>query len=157
MTLDALLLQKLADWRPHQARQTLTVDEPDSGWRAEVAADAVETLGIRLWEVTLRRISPLDNPASLADQASRIADRVTGLLEPLRLVEIDTQRNTAQLRSESPAQDGDTLNYYEVIRHLDGTTEVSRFQASRTSPGRQAVAFTLTHEALAKLVRDLIA
>ena len=39
MTLNELLLQKLAEWRFDTARQTLTVAHPETGWSAEVIAD----------------------------------------------------------------------------------------------------------------------
>src|SRR5262245_14613094 len=99
MTLNDLALQKLANWRPAQPRQPLTFDHSELGWRIDVLADAVDTLGARLWEVTLRRTSPDAAPAPLDEQADRIAGRVTGLMEPLRLVEVDGPRGVAQLRS----------------------------------------------------------
>jgi hypothetical protein len=154
MTLDETLLQKLADWRPDTTRQTLTVEHAASGWIVEVTADRVETVGARLWEVALRRSAPLSGPASLAEQAGEIAARVTGLLEPLRLVEVDAGLDLAQLRSDAPAARGEELSYYEVVRQGDGTTHVRRYLQG---PGgkRQQVAFTLTLDALGKLVADL--
>lgn len=153
MMLDELLLQKLADGRSPSARQTVTVEHADAGWRVDLQADAVESLGGRYSEVTLTRTAPA-TPVPVKEQGERIAARVTGLLEPLRLVEVDGGRDLAQLRSDAPARRGEELCYYEVLRQGDGTTSVRRYQQL---PGakRQAVAFTLTHEALAKLVRDL--
>ena len=155
MTLDETLLRKLADWRPDTTRQTLTVSAADSGWAIELTADRVETLGTRLWEVGLRRTAPAATPVPLAEQAARIAARVTGLLEPLRLVEVDATRDVAQLRSTSPAARGEELAYYEVVRHGDGTTQLRRYQHGQATGKRQQVPFTLTNEALAKLVADL--
>lgn len=155
MTRNDLLLQKLANWRPDHARQTLTIDATD--WRIDLTADAVDTLGIQLWEANLVRTAPVADPAPLADQAARIVNRVTGLMEPLRLVEIDAVRNLAQLRSTAPAVKGDTLYYYEILREAAGNTLVARFQATPSTGKRQQIAFTLTHEALAKLVCDLSA
>ena len=157
MTLNDLLLQKLASWRPALPRQTLTLDHADSGWKVEVVADVVETVGAKVWEVALRRTRPAETAVSLADQADRIAARVTGLMEPLRLVEVDTARDVAQLRSTAPAARGEALFYYEVLRHADGATTLRRFQAAATGPKREQVAFTLTHEAVAKLVADFAA
>ena len=36
MTLDELLLQKLAEWRLDSGRQTLTVAHPETAWTAAV-------------------------------------------------------------------------------------------------------------------------
>lgn len=153
MTLEETLLRKLADWRVHNSRQTLSAEYAD--WRVDVTADAVDTVGARLWEVALYRTSAQANPATLAAQAERIVSRITGLMEPLRLIEIDEPRGVAQLRSTSPAAKGDTLFYYEVTRQAGGQTTLRRYQASTTSPKREQIAFPLTHEALAKLVDDL--
>jgi hypothetical protein len=92
----------------------------------------------------------------LKDRAQQVAGRVTGLLEPLCVVEVDTEQGLAQLRSDRPGHWGDGQYYYEVLVRTDGSTQVHRYQApDRDQPRRQQVAFTLTHEALAKLVTDL--
>ncbi len=156
MTLDELLLQKLAEWRPNTAVQTLNVNHPASGWHVAITAEQVDTLGCRLREVVLTRTSPLGCADSLTDQASRIAARVSGLLEPLRLIEVDAEHALAQLRSHAPAHRGENVQYYEVVRHADGTTRLGRYDANPTAGSkRQAISFTLTHEAIAKVVSDL--
>lgn len=152
MTLENQLLEKLADWRPDGTRSTLVVDDHDAGWRVQLTGDATDTLGCRLRSLEVRRLRPLENAPALAEQAAGLASRVTGLLEPLRLVEVDGARHVAQLRSAAPTRSGEALRYYEVLRHADGTTTLSRYQAG-TGP-REAVDFTLTHEALGKIVRD---
>jgi hypothetical protein len=155
MTLENLLQRKLADWRPDSASDRLTVDDTAGGWRASVQADVVETVGARVREVSVARLTPLADPAPLADRARQVAARVTGLLEPLRLVEVDAQQDVAQLRSDSPAVNGETLGYYEVTLHGHGAAQVSRYEAARSEGKRKQVPFTLTHDALGKLVRDL--
>jgi hypothetical protein len=155
MTLDALLLERLADWRPDSTRPALTVDHDASGWRVHVTADSVDTLGCRLRSLEVRRLRPLEDAPPLADQANRLAATVTGLLEPLKVLEIDGEHGIAQLRSTSPAKRDEALRYYEVLRHADGSTHLHRYQ-SNGSP-REAIDFTLTHEALGKLVRDFAA
>jgi hypothetical protein len=157
MSLDALLLERLAKWRPDSGRQTLDVADAAGGWSASVTAECVDVVGCRLWELALRR--PAGTPSvDLRSRAEQVCQRVTGLLEPLRLLEVDAGRNVALLRSEQPGQHGDGRFYYEVLLEADGGSSVRRFQAPRPGePRRQQVAFTLTHEALGKLVRDLIA
>jgi hypothetical protein len=157
MTLDELLLEKLAKWRPDSARETLDVRHADGGWEVAVTADHVDVVGCRLWEVALRR--PGDTSAvDLAARAGHVADRVTGLLEPLRLLEVDAGKNEALLRSEAPARRGEDRFYYEVVLQGDGAVTVRRYQAPpQGEPRRRQVAFSLTHEALAKLVHDLTA
>src|SRR5262249_21351777 len=98
MNLAEALLAKLAKWRPDSGRQTLDVVPPDSGWAVAVDAGQVEFLGGRFWEVALRPLQPAP-VADLQARAEQMAGRVTGLLEPLRLVEVDAGRGEAQLRS----------------------------------------------------------
>jgi hypothetical protein len=81
---------------------------------------------------------------------------VTGLLEPLRLIESDAESDTALLRSAAPQRRGDDLFYYEV-ELKSASAGVRRYQSSATGAARQQVAFPLTHEALAKLTGDLTA
>jgi hypothetical protein len=155
MTLAETLLQKLAKWRPDSGRQSLDVPHPASGWSVTLDASHVEVLGSRLWEVALRPLAPAPLP-DLRARALQQAERVTGLLEPLRLVETDADRGVAQLRSDKPGRWGDGAFYYEVLLHADGATRVRRYQApTADEPRRQQVPFTLTHESLAKLVTDL--
>jgi hypothetical protein len=157
MTLNAILLEKLANWRPG-GRETLHVAGEGAPWSADVTADCVDLVGGRLWELTLRRAGLACDAAALKERAGRVADRVTGLLEPLKLVEVDEPRCTALVRSDDPDQRGDDLFYYEALFHGDGTIDFRRYQGSH-QPGsrRRQVAFTLTHDALAKLVADLTA
>ena len=155
MTLNEALLEKLAEWRCDSGRQTLTVPHPESGWTAAVAADCADRVGCRVWELNLSR--PAAAPAAdLKGRAERVAARVTGLLEPLRLVEVDAGRDAALLRSAAPQRRGDDLFYYEV-ELKSGGAGVRRYQGSATGATRQQIAFPLTHDALAKLAGDLTA
>jgi hypothetical protein len=156
MSLNEILLQKLAKWRPDSSRQTLDVSEETGGWSAAITAECVDIIGCRLWELVLR-CSAKTPLVELKARAEQISKRVTGLLEPLRLLEVDSGGNVALLRSEQPGQHGDERFYYEVLLEGNGGAALRRFQVPRTGePRRQQVAFTLTHEVLGKLVRDLI-
>jgi hypothetical protein len=155
MNLEETLLQNLAEWRFDNGRQTLTVAHPESGWTTAVLADCGDRVGCRVWELNLTR--PESAPsADLKTRAERLAGRATGLMEPLRLIEVDAQGDTALLRSAAPQKRGDDLFYYEVLLRSAGAG-VRRYQASTTSGTRQQIAFPLTHEALAKLGADLTA
>jgi hypothetical protein len=156
MTLEETLLAKLAEWHPPAGRQTLTVSDQEAGWTVLVTANRRETLGSLVWEAAIHRTPPAGE--TMRSWADRIADRVTALMEPLELIEIDAERNEGLVRSAGPSKRGEDLFYYEVL--LRGTTQavVRRYQASHT-PGskREQVAFAVTHEALARLASDLAA
>src|SRR5262249_30387861 len=123
---------------------------------AALAADRCDEVGCLLWEVPLRRPAgaPAGDPRAWA---GRLTARVTGLLEPLRLVEVDEARNEALLRSEEPGRKGGDQFYYEVLLRGARAAELRRYRAARPDARREQVAFALTHEALAKLALDCTA
>jgi hypothetical protein len=163
MTLENLLLEKLAEWRPdNNGRQTLTVADPDSGWRVAVAAEQCDSVGCRIWELSLTRTRDraADHLGELRAWADRLGARATGLMEPLRLLELDPAQEVALLRSQAPAKRGEALFYYEVTLTVrsKGEANVRRYQATRDGNSRrEQVPFALTHEALAKLAQDIAA
>jgi hypothetical protein len=158
MTLDVTLLERLADWKPGPGRHTLAVPDQGSGWSAALTADRADQIGCLVWEVDLRR-STAEPPdvAALRGWADRLAQRVTGLLEPLRLIEVDSERNEAFLRSDRPAEKGEEVAYYELFLHGTNAATLRRYTAPRTSGRREQVAFALTREALAKITADITA
>jgi hypothetical protein len=151
-TLDEVLLQKLARWRPDSQRQPLELTH-DSGWGVRLTADAVDEIGVRLWELSLTPTQPRSGPLSLTERAGTLANRVNGLLEPLRVIEVDEK---ALLRSATPAQRGGDRLYYEIMLQDDGSVRLHRYRWSSELPKREQIAFTLTHDSLAKFVQDVI-
>jgi hypothetical protein len=159
MTLAETLLQKLADWRPAgEGRHAVGLSLPDHGWTVRLTADRVDTLGCLLTEVESERTSAVpDDDKLLEAHARRAAGRVTGLLEPLRLVEIDRVRHVALVRSDAPPHKDGSVHYYEITFRGRNRVTVERFKAAKQSPAkRESIPFVLTHEVLAKLVDDLV-
>ena len=128
---------------------------PEAGWTVQLAADKADSLSCLVWELTLSRSGEPPEGLTLEAWAAAIADRVTGLMEPLKLHEVDEALGEAVLRSEAPTTRGDALAYYEVRLHGLGKAVVRRFKANKSAPGREQVAFALTHEVLAKLADDI--
>jgi hypothetical protein len=159
MNLSEALLERLGNRKPASGRASLSAIDEASGWSATATADEANALSCLLWELSLRRgSSATEAPGDdLRIWAERIAGRATGLLENLRVVEVDASRGQALLRSQQPAQRGDEVFYYEVL--LTGTREVllRRYRAWQNNGRREQVAFAVTNEALAKLVSVLIA
>ena len=158
MTLARTVLQKLSEWKPDATgRQVLTTRDEGQGWSAILQLDRCDGLSCLAWDLALRRTGPA--PAgSLRARAERIAAQVTGLMEPLRVHEVDLARDEAQLRSRAPVVRDDHVLYYEILLKGTGQATVRRYQAS-PEPGskRSQVAFALTLEALGKLIDDLTA
>jgi hypothetical protein len=159
MTLAETLLQKLVDWRPDgEGRHSVSLPLAGHGWTIGIQADRQDSLGCRMTELEANRDAPVANDAAALDvHARRVAARTTGLLEPLRLIEVDHPRQIALLRSEAPARKGDAVRYYEVKFLGLNRVTVERYEASQGAPARrEAIPFVLTHEVLAKLVDDLV-
>ena len=154
MTLVETLLQKLSDWTPTAGRQELSLIDPESGWSATLTADRKDEIGCLLWELSLRRAEPV--AGDVAAWADGVVQRVTGLLEPLKVIEVDASRNEALLRSDAPQSRDGKLFYYELL--LVGTAS-ARFRryAGAAEAKREQVAFAMTHESIAKLVGDITA
>src|SRR5579862_2291744 len=111
MTLENTLLEKLSEWQPQPGRHELHV--ADGGWRATVTADRSDALGCLLWELRLQREGTAE--IDVQKWAVAAAERVNGLMQPLKVVEVDTLRNEAQLRSDSPSERGGKRLYHELL------------------------------------------
>jgi hypothetical protein len=160
MTLNETLLAKLAEWRPGAGRKTLNVPDEGAGWAVSLTADRADELGCLTWELTLRRGAPLPggDAQALRAWADRAAGRARGLLETLKVVEVDGERDEALLRSDTPSSKGEDRFYYEVRLKGAGVADVRRYRGSLAATGkREQIAFALTHEALARLAADLSA
>jgi hypothetical protein len=155
MNLAEILLAKLADWRPAR-RQSIHVSTDGSAWALVLSADRCDELGCLVWELGLRRVGPTPAGESLKNWAERVAADITGLLEPLKVVEVDEGRREAMLRSEDAAQRGEELFYYELLLKDTREALLRRYHAYWNGSGRrEQISFALTHDALAKLIRDL--
>ena len=127
------------------------------GWNVTLAADKSDSLSCALTELTLDKNAPIRE--ELRAWAARIAQRVTGLLEPLSLVEVDQPLGKALLRSQTPSVREGKSYYYELLLERTGCTSANlrRFSADRQNGDkREAVAFVLTHETIVKLVTDIV-
>jgi hypothetical protein len=156
MTLAESLLPRLSEWRPAGAgRHSWAAAFPDAGWSVCLAADKADTLSCLAWELSLTRTAEPPAGLTLAAWATGIAGRTTGLLEPLAVHEVDEHAGEALLRSATPAKKGEWVSYYEVRLGGLTTAVVRRYTATRAEPGRDQVAFAITHEALAKLAGDI--
>ena len=158
MTLTESLLPKLSDWLPAGGgRHSWSESFPAAGWTVGITADKADSLSCLVWELALTRTAEAPTSLSLKSWAAMIAERVSGLLEPLAIYEVDEARNEAILRSEEPSRKGEALAYYEVRLVGLSCATVRRFASTRTTPGRTQVAFAITHETLAKLAGDIAA
>jgi hypothetical protein len=155
MTPRKTLPEKLSEWRPSGTGRHV-LSSAENGWTVTITADRADTVGCLVWELALARKEPAPAGLTLRTWAEQTAKRVTGLIEPLVVHEVDEARGEALLRSQSPAQRDEHLLYYELLLRGTGLATLRRYQA-RHAPGshREQVPFGLTHEVLARVASDL--
>lgn len=141
-------------------RQQLNNPEPGGfhvqadGWNITVAAEKKDSLSCALNALTLEKACPITE--EVRAWATRIAERATGLMEPLRLIEADAKQGIAILRSDEPARREGKALYYELeLRHTDRKSATLRRFAGQIGEKREAVPFVLTHDAIVKLALDI--
>jgi hypothetical protein len=151
MTLANTLRQQLSN--PEQGGFHVSAD----GWSVTVAADKAESLSCALNELSLERAGAVKE--ELRAWANRVAEEATGLLEPLAVIEVDLPRGQALLRSETPTVQADTAHYYELelTRGQRSSATLRRYVGDKVgTEKREAAPFVLTHDAIVKLVTDIL-
>ena len=92
MSLAEVLRESLSNWRAAgDGRHTLTKLLPDHGWAVHLDAERVDTVGALVWELTLGRTTHAPDGLTLKAWADGVAVRATGLLEPLKVLEVDEE------------------------------------------------------------------
>ena len=119
-----------------------------------VAVDAIgcsfQTLGFSTSKLAGASI---DDLKTISDA---LTSRLTYLLEPIGLVEADTDRCSVQLRSNPPQKGEDETSYYELMVRRGGDITLSRY-SKKTGQLRQIVPAHVTREVLGRLADDFIA
>jgi hypothetical protein len=151
MSLNETILRQLDDWRPADGRATLDIADKDSGSSVQVTADRNDELGTMAWELSIRR--PAQSSETVRTWADRCAERV-GALDPLKVLEIDQSRDEGMLRSAKPSRRGDKQFYYELM--LKGTTDAKLRRFQTRGAKREQVGFPITHEALGRVVDEIV-
>ena len=152
MTLANMLRRKLSETPAADERHELAVADEASGWSVYLSAERHDKWTTVAWEMTVRRIQA---SGKLADWAARVAEKTSGLMETLRVVEIDAAHDRALIRSAAPSDTDSALAYYEVVLQGTKSALVRRYEGSHTSGKRTQVPFVLTNEVLAKFAGDI--
>lgn len=153
MTLENTLRTSLAE-QATAGRHAVTLDH--AGWSVALSVERGDALSGLLWQIELRRDTPL--PGDVRAWADRVARKVSGLLESLKVIEIDLGQKQALLRSDTPTPRDAAVQYYEVRLHGTSAAQVRRLQGHpHTGDKSVQVAFALTYETLAKLIDDVTA
>ncbi len=87
----------------------------------------------------------------------RLTARLTYLMEPLVVLEIDAVGGEVELRSQSPSVRDTLRTYYEMHLRREGTLQLRRVAFDTATRQRFVVTCHLTREALDRLADDLVA
>src|SRR3954463_12197287 len=99
-----------------------------------------------------------DPPAhALRAWGERLAARLTYLMEPLVVLEVDAQAGEAELRSQAPTPRGELRSFYEVRLRREGSLHLQRIAFADATRRRQVVPCQMTVEVLERLADDLVA
>ncbi len=154
MTRDAKIREKLSVWQP-SGRQQFRFPV-GSDWTVTIAAENRDELSCLLWQLSVARTGDAPARETMKIWADRLATNVTGLLEPLKVVELDDQRGEGFLRSVEPSEREAQLCYFELFLEGTKTAHLRRYQsAADKSSKREQTTFALTYESLGKLIDDL--
>ncbi len=91
--------------------------------------------------------------AQLTRIADALAKKLTYLLEPLRVVEIDGEAGAVQMRSHPPYQSPQQTRYYEVLVQRGGSLSLIRYEREQ-GQARRAIAAHVTNEVFLRLADD---
>jgi hypothetical protein len=86
----------------------------------------------------------------------RLAGRVTYLMEPLKVLEVDAAGGEVHIRSQNPTARDDQRSYYEVRLSRQGTLRMERCTFDGASRRRRRIPCHLTREVLERLADDIV-
>ncbi len=143
------------EWRRLQGvGGTLQVSLDDGEVRGELPV--VDRVGC---ETRSLLVSSQSLAGASTDRLARIGDdlaaRLTYLLEPLRVVEVDGQAQVVQMRSVPPSATPAGRSYFEVLVRAGGEIELVRYAVTPGQP-RSPVPALFTREVFFRLVEDLV-
>jgi hypothetical protein len=93
----------------------------------------------------------------LRQRAKQITRRVTYLEEPLELLELDAGAGVAQLRSNAPSQDNETVIYWEALIQIEPhpTVSLARYRWTPDRREREVLVYPATFATLGRIAQDL--
>lgn len=158
------LSRKIADALEAHARQAgagtpATVRAETADHRLALQGAVGGPVGVALDELTFAATNP--DPAldgdGLRAWGARLAARLTYLMEPLVVLEVDADAGAAELRSRAPTVRADVRSHYEVRLGRDRSLRLGRVSVDAATRRRSPAPCRLTGEALERLADDLVA
>jgi hypothetical protein len=135
---------------------TVTVEE--SPHRVTLHLEALDTVGVAFSSFEFATSGRAEwSSNALNDWGSRLASRITYLMEPLKVLEIDSGGGEVQIRSQSPTTRNAERGYYEMRLFRQGLLRMKRYTFEETTRQRHESHCKLTREVLERLADDIAA
>jgi hypothetical protein len=130
----------------------------DASSRLTLHLSALDSVGLAFSTLEFTTTSrPEWTSEALRTWGERLAGRVTYLMEPLKVFEVDAGGGEVQIRSQSPTARAEQRGYYEIRLFKQGSLRMERHAFDETSRQRRTVPCQLTREVLERLADDLTA
>jgi hypothetical protein len=126
--------------------------------RLALSLTALDTVGLAFDSMEFATMSrPEWSTETLRAWGERLAGRVTYLMEPFKVLEVDADGGVVNLRSQSPTTRDQQRSYYEIRLSIQGTLRMERCVFDETSRRRRPAACQFTREVLERLADDITA
>jgi hypothetical protein len=135
-----------------------TVTVEDSPSRLTLNLTALDTVGLAFSTMEFANTSRTEwSSDALKEWGNRLSQRVTYLMEPLKVLEVHDQGGEVQIRSQSPTPRDDQRAYYEMRLFRQGSLRMKRYVYDETARQRRQVPCQLTRETIERLADDIAA
>jgi hypothetical protein len=135
-----------------------TVTVEDGPNRLTLDLTALDTVGAAFDTLEFVATDRTDwSSDALKAWGERLSARVTYLLEPLKVIEIDAGGGEVQIRSQAPTARAQQRGFYEVRLYKQGSLRMERFVYNDATRERQRTACQLTREVVERLADDIAA
>ena len=134
---------------------SLQISGPHGSLTSELLV--VDKLGCAFTQMTYEssRLADADN-ARLTAVSEDLVRRMTYLLEPLGVVELDDESASIQLRSVPPAKEDGVIRYYELVVRRGGQITLQRFEKPQDrSADRRQITAEVTRDVFQRLAGDM--
>ena len=140
----------------HALPCAVTVEEGPH--RLTLHLTALDTVGLACTALEFTTTSRAEwTSEALQAWGERLAGRVSYLMEPLKVLEVDRDGGEVQIRSQSPTTRSEQRGYYVVGLSRQGTLRMERLAFDEATRQRQPIACQFTREVLERLADDIAA
>jgi hypothetical protein len=135
-----------------------TVSVDDGPHRVTLHLTALDAVGLAFSSLEFATSGRAEwSSEALNEWGTRLSGRVTYLMEPLKVLEIDAGGGEVQLRSQSPTARHAERGYYEMRLFRQGLLRMQRFTFDDATRQRRPSPCQLTREVLERLADDIAA